>query len=380
MKRSKLSSSNAKKVQLIKLLTQIGPEITAIALRVGAHKETVRYWYRTLLDRGFTVQASYDFEKLAMKRIVMLVELEDAFRTHARDLFIAMNNLCYVVSYERIIPEGSYLLTASVPAEFVDDYTTFAEALREKGLFKSIELFDCASFRHVPMRADYYNFGTGVWDFDWSAPIPDTSDALSRETSEKGRFDVLDLRILQELRIDANRSLIEIQENLKKNNLDVNYKTLDWHYREHVLGLIKSYAVNWMGTRYSFQSEKAMHRMHAYLGVNLIVRNITESEGMHLMGAMNSLPFQWCEAVGRNYFSQFAFPTENISEAFLYFEKALAPVKQRARYSIADQSDALSFTIEPSLYDERTRNWTFDREALTSRFAEMILQIKGREG
>ncbi len=375
-------ATHEKKVQFIKLLTEIGPQVTEIASRIGAHKETVRYWYHSLLERDFTVQASYNYEKLGMKRLVMLVQLEDAFKEHARDLFMAMNNLCYVVSYERTIPEGIYELAVSVPEEFVDDYITFAHSLQEKGLFKSLEIFACESFRIIPMRANFFNFETGIWDFDWSSPVPDASDLLMSETSTKGRFDILDLRILGELRVDANRSLVEIQNNLKQSGMDVQYKTLDWHYRTHVLagGLIKSYAVNWMGTKYSFEHEKAMHRKHRYLRLDILVRNITENERMLLMGAMNGLPFQWCEAVGKNYFAQFAFPTENVTEAFLYLEKVLAPVKDRARYFVMDQADALSFYIEPPIYDEGTRSWRFDRENLTAKFENMILQVKRGTG
>lgn len=382
MRKSSSSSANNKKAQVIKLITEVGPQITEIASRIGVHKETVRYWYRGLLERGFTIQASYDYEKLGMKRIVMLVDLDEVFKEHARSLFIAMNNLCYVVSYERVIPDGIYLVTASVPAESVNEFISFAQGLQTKGLFKSLETFTCESFRIIPMRANFYNFERDVWDFDWSSPLPDVDDVLMPSTAEKGRFDMLDLRILQELRVDANRSLIEIQQNLKKNNLEVNYKTLDWHYRTHILEQrqIKSFVLNWMGTRYSFENEKAMHRKHRYLRVDVIAKDITENERMHLLSAMNGLPFQWCEAVGKNYFTQFAFPTENVTEAFLYLEKVLAPFKGRARYFIMDQSSALSFTIEPSLYDEVTKNWKFDREGLMTKFENMILQIKSGEG
>jgi hypothetical protein len=135
-----------------------------------------------------------------------------------------------------------------------------------------------------------------------------------------------------------------------------------------------------MGTRYSFELEKALHRKHRYLRVDLIVGDITENEKMHLLGAMNALPFQWCEAVGNNYWAQFSFPIENITEALLYLEKALVPFKRRARYFIMDQSSALSFTIEPSLYNEATKGWKFDTTALMTKFENMILQIKSGEG
>jgi DNA-binding Lrp family transcriptional regulator len=376
------TDTNSRTAEMVKLITQIGPEINEISRRLHTHKETVRYWYSGLLRKGFTVQASYDYEKLGMKRIVMLVDLDDALKEHAQSLFIAMNNLCYVVSYEKVIPEGIYRVSASVPAELVNDYVAFVQLLKEKGLFKALEVYTFESFRAVPMRSNFYNFETNSWDFDWSSSLPDSSDLRMSPIANKESFDSLDLLLLQELRIDATRSLVEIQANLRKNHIDVNYKTLDWHYRTHVLGrgLIKSYSLNWMGTRYSFESEKAQHKKHTYLLVNIIVRDITDNEKMQLLGAMNGLPFQWAEAAGRNYFTEFAFPSENVTEAFLYLEKALAPVRNRARYFIIDQTRALSFTVEPSLYDEATKKWKFDKSGLASKFESLILQIKSGVG
>lgn len=374
--------ANEKKAQAIKLITEIGPQITEIASRIGVHKETVRYWYHSLLERGFTVQASYDFEKLGMKRISMVVDLAEAYSEFARALFMAMNSLCYVVGYERTILDGSYLLHASVPAEHVDDYINLMQKLKEKDLFRSLDHFQFDSFRNIPMRADKYNFENGFWDFDWSSAVPNPEDVAMPPPSNKSKFDYIDLLILQELRIDANRSLVEVQENLKKNNIDVNYKTLDWHYRTHVLGdgLIKSYVLNWMGTRYDFKLEKAMHKKHTYLRVDLFVRDVNENERMTLMGWTNGIPFQWSEEVGPNYFAQFAFPMDNVTEALLYLEKAIAPVKERARYFIMDPTNALSFTIDPTLYDTEERNWRFDSEDLMARFEHLLLQTKSGIG
>ncbi len=72
MRKVSSAPTNEKKAQFIKLLTELGPQVTDIASRIRVHKETVRYWYHSLLQQGFTVQASYDYEKLGMKRLVML--------------------------------------------------------------------------------------------------------------------------------------------------------------------------------------------------------------------------------------------------------------------------------------------------------------------
>ena len=55
---------------------------------------------------------------------------------------------------------------------------------------------------------------------------------------------------MKELGKDSDRSLTEIQAAIKKvNTIDINYKTLGWHYAHHVQGqhLIRDYSIAWHG-------------------------------------------------------------------------------------------------------------------------------------
>jgi len=68
---------------MVQLITEGGLNINQISRAIGVYKETVRYWYRNLLKDGFTVQASPDYEKLGMKRVVMIVELGEVYEDYA---------------------------------------------------------------------------------------------------------------------------------------------------------------------------------------------------------------------------------------------------------------------------------------------------------
>jgi len=188
------------------------------------------------------------------------------------------------------------------------------------------------------------------------------------------RFDYADLLILKELQIDANKSLTEIAKRLK-----INYKKLAWHYGRHVIrrGLIRSYRINWMGTRYDYKIEKALNRKHRYLEMVLLVKDIDEKERMNLISRMNPLPFLWFEAVGNNYFADLQFPVDSITEALEYLESVLRPFKGRYSYHTIDVTNALTFTISYQLYDESERRWNFNSEELLARFESLLLKIKG---
>ena len=55
--------------EVVKLLTELGPNIDIIARKTGVFKETVRYWYKAkILGKGMAVQAVPNEAALGMKR------------------------------------------------------------------------------------------------------------------------------------------------------------------------------------------------------------------------------------------------------------------------------------------------------------------------
>jgi len=364
--------TNLKTAQMVQLILEIGPDIPEISRRLSQFKESVRYRYKEkILGRGIAVQAAVDHEKLGLNRVLFIVKFVEEYKTYAQPILTAMSELCYVTGFEGIMPDESYLVNASVPEEFVEPFSDFLKALEAKGLFRCTKILAFDWFRVVPMRPKFYDFDTGMWDFEWSNPgKPSTWEFTP---SRKSEFDYTDLLIVKELRIDAARSLAEIAKKLQ-----VDYKKLAWHYNTHVLQrrLIRGYTLNWMGTRYDFKIDRALHRKHRYFGVELLAENLSEVERMELMSKVNVLPFLWAEMGGRSYWAEFAFPVDNIVEAYQYITSAIRPIGDRVRLFVMDQSNALSFTISYKLFDEKRRAWTFNREQLLTKFEGLLLKIR----
>jgi len=368
------NDTNARTVQLAELITLLGPDVPEISRRLGQFKESVRYRYKEkILGRGMAVQAAVDQEKLGLKRVVFVADFEEAYKHYANPILTAMNELCYVVYFARTLPSGGYLVNASVPAEHVEGFVGFVNSLRERGLFSSVELLEFDWARNPPMKAGHYDFDFGRWDLDWSADVKPDRSSATYLPSKQEKFDYVDLLILKELQMDANKPLNEMAARLK-----VNYKKLTWHYATHVMArrLIRSYRLNWMGTRYDYKLEKALHRKHRYMEVVVAVRDIDERERAGLMASANSVPFLWFEAAGKNYYAHFAFPIDSINEAFDYLFSVLAQFKGRYEYYIVDTTNALTFTIAYQLYDQTSRSWKFDSKELLSRFDGLMLRIK----
>jgi hypothetical protein len=360
---------------MVKLITKYGPQINRISRELGVHKETARYWYNNLLRRGYTLTAVPNYERLGLGRIVAFVDFSEKFAPYADAILMAMSELCYLSSFAKTLTEDSYSIQANVPREHTVAWVQFMQALKQRGLFSSIRVAPFEWVWVVPMQSDMYDFGNDSWQYDWTSKSgmePGSSDFVP---SPKGKFDFVDLCLIKQLQIDPDVSLLETSE-----RLNVNYKTLSWHHRMHVVrdSLLKGYLVNWAGTRYDPKIEKALHRRHKYMWIELLVSDTVESERMELMTRVNRLPFVWLQASGQSdYFAQIAFPSEMMTEALGFIKEVLSPVRQKAMWHFMDQSNALRFSMTPGLYDQETKKWKFNQTELLSKFDKLILEIKG---
>jgi DNA-binding Lrp family transcriptional regulator len=375
----KSSDSNAAMVRLVHSLYELGPNIPEIARKLGQYRESVRYRYKEkLLKKGFAVQAMVNHEALGLRRVIVVVDFADLYRPYANTILTAMNELCYLTGFARTLPEGSFVIHASLPLGFISDFENLFEKLKELGLFSNLELFVFDWFRVSRMKAEFYDFDMGRWDFDWSSSPNDPNFEAAAYVPSRGEpFDQIDLLCLKELQIDPNRTLADIAKKVQ-----VKYKTLVWHFQTHVLrkNLIKGYSVNWMGTSYNYELDKALHRKHKYIALDVLVKDLKPIERMELLSKVDRLPFLWSEALGKNYYCQIAIPTDCFTEALLYLEKALVHVKERVEYYIMDTTNAVAFTVSYQLYDTNRGKWTLNSTDLLARFENLLIKIRGSSG
>ena len=374
--------ANANTAALVRLICEVGPDIAEISRRLGQYKETVRYRYKEkIVNNGFAIKATPNYGALGLKRLVMRVKVADPYGEIAQQMFAAMSDMCYVVGYAATLPDSAYLLHAGLPVRFDREFREMMGKLKGMGIFESVEFFDCDQFTIAPMRAECFDFEHGVWDYDWSKPLPLEGAGNPDPTiSNEGEFDKTDLLLVKELSKNARRSLSEVRSAIRRiNGIEINYKTLVWHYTNHVLHrrLVTGYSVGWSGLNYDFSADRKKLRPHGYLPVALIVRAVNESERMTLMGTLNRLPFLWSQGSGRDYYAQFAFPVENTNEALEYLNRFAKPFNGRATCHLLNQKEMLSFTIGHTLWDSANRGWTFEPARILARFEALLIKLRG---
>jgi hypothetical protein len=348
--------------EMVQLITQRGPKIDEISRAIGVPSETVRYRYRQLLARGFTIQASCNYESLGMKRVVAVIELGDLFKDSADMTFYLMNQFAFVGGYARTKQGDRFVVSSSVPRECLAPWADLMLELRDAGVLKSIESITLDWVRNVPMRAECFDFGSGRWRPDWKTgrgpPVLEEKHATRQE------YDTTDIKIIGQLQIDANSSLRSMCERVGSRN----YKTFTWHYREHVLrrNLIKGYRVNWTGTKYGRTGGLSSDGNG---WVDVVADGLTESERTQLAAVLSKVPFVWLEGSGaRSYYARMVFPVQYAARLNGLLETALAPVGNRAKLLPMDARQALHFSLTAQNYDEESQEWRLNKEEMLQSF------------
>ncbi len=360
------SRSHAKMAQMAQLIAQRGPNIDEISRAIQTPSETVRYWYKQLLNRGFTVQGSCNYESLGMKRVVAKVELDDFFRDNAYTIFNLMHQSVFLTAYAKIKKRGFFVFSASVPEEWIGPWADLMLQLKKAGMLRSIETITLDRIRSVPMRAQSFDFEACRWRFDLRAR-PTPAD-VAENFGPKQKYDTMDLKIIGQLQVDANMTLAEMREQVGARN----YKTFTWHYREHVLKrhLVKGYRLNWTGMTDGRASGPARKRRYSW--VDVIGDHLSETEKAQLAAMLGRAPFLWLEGSGiQTYYARMVFPVEHTSSLQSLLETALSPVKDRVKLLQMDPKHAMHFTVQSQNYDEVSRTWRFNKEEILQSFESL---------
>ncbi|MDA4117632.1 MAG: hypothetical protein OK455_04735 [Thaumarchaeota archaeon] len=365
-------------VKMTKQIMEVGPNIDEVARRTGVFKETARYrFYRYFLQRGLVVQANLDYQKLGLKRLLIIAKLAPIFEQHSVAVMSDLNEMCYLTGFMETTLEGLFIIQVTVPAELREECSRLYWRLHEIGIFTEMQILKFEEVRSVPMKPDYYDFSNGSWSYDWWGEEITGVTLVPSGRTDAEKYDMSDLLILKELSIDANQKLVGIAK-----KVNVPYKALRRHYKNHVLGrgLIRDYRILWQGSRYNAKTEKAESKPHTYLGIALLVTGATNGQRARLLANLNRVPFLWFEASDPNYYAEFFIPIASYPE-FLKRVKALTvQTRTKPQLFILDHTKALRFTIAYRLYSQEKKMWQLKTGDVITRFENLVVSTNSTTG
>jgi DNA-binding Lrp family transcriptional regulator len=368
---------NHELAKVARCVGEIGPRINQVAESSGQFKESVRYRYRKFfLDKGISVQASPDYSKLGFTRLVIFAKLSPELESRADDIFLRMSEYCYLHSFTRTILSKEYVLHVALPRKLKEDCVSLFRKLRGVGLFSELKILEFEEMRNPPMKAEFYDFNNEMWMFDWPEPgnLDPIPVSIRREEAEK--YDRLDLLILKELEIDANRTIVQIAE-----NVGANPRALQFHYLNHVKrrGLIRSYHLVWYGSRFDFRLGRPITERERYVEITILLEGGSNAETSELLTLLNRLPFLWSEAFGPNYWAELFIPPESYVRFLEYIRPFAERIGEKMKMFVMDQTRALRFTISYKLFDPMSKQWKLDCPQVINEFGDFLPRGTRRE-
>ena len=193
--------------------------------------------------------------------------------------------------------------------------------------------------------------------------------------SAKVQVDKIDLEIIKRLQRDETKPLSEIQK-----ETGINYKTLSFHHRKHVLGrqMLKGHKVNWIGTAYNPENDRGKHRRHTYQPIDIMLKDVTPGEKATRDGPRRTpsrssggrLPGG--AATTRSSSSRPTRSRRRCSSS----RAPCSPLGTGLDGSWSTRRTRLSFGLEPRLYDNESRSWKFNQSEVLGKFEQLLLQIK----
>jgi hypothetical protein len=361
---------NNELVDVAKHIGRVGPRINEVARLSRQYKESVRYRYRKFfVKKGITIQATPNYLKLGFARVVIFAKLTPEFESRATDIFIMMSEICYLRGFTRTLLEHEYIIHVAVPKRLKEECASVFRGFCELGLFAECKVLEFEEMKNPPMKAEFYNFTTETWKFQWPKTYDDKPTFIPKMREQVEKYDRFDLLILKELEIDANRNLVQMAE-----RVNAPFRTLQFHYLNHVKqrNLVRAYKLNWLGTRYDFELGKPLTKKDRYVEVTVLLEGCTQTENAELRTLLNRIPFLWSEAVEPNYWAELFVPNDLYIGFLEYIEDFAGRVGEKLRVLVMDQDRALRFTIPYKLFDADTKSWRLDRIGVNKKLKNLL--------
>lgn len=339
--------------RIISAISSVGPRnVAAISRATGAHPETVRYQIKKRLGKlGFRFHADVDYSKLGLQQYWGSFRFDPKHRGDASGFFTALNQFGYLTYFAKIVPQGYHVARFALPPGAVTEYRDLLTDLQKDNVLSEFSLDEALASSHRPMNPRFFNFRSGRWEIEWEKVREEEAVQLRPErTPPKEDADYIDMLIIKELQKDALSHVAGMAR-----RLGVGEKTLEYHYRAHVVekGLIRGYIVRW--TR---DVEKSL--THTVATTRLTFRGLNARELGAVQTAVSKIPFLWAEELLRDgtYIATCYIPLSDLVPAFSYLNGSHPDLDSKVEVGFTRSKEAALFTIPYNMF--QAGSWKFD--------------------
>ena len=322
----------------------------------GAHQETIRYKIKKrFAGRGFRFQPEIDYSKLGLSLHWATVEMNPLYYSSAAKFLELLNKASYLVHYSKIVPNGHFVALFALPNGKGREFEAFLDGLKDRGIITSFGLNRVLVERHKSMDVKCFDFQENRWEVDWQKVKASPGLQLSPGESRPSQIaDAVDMLMIKELEVDALQHTVGIAKKLKMND-----KTLEYHYRTHIVGekLIPRYRVRWI-------NDMKGSLGHITFVAVLTFRRLREDECKKVQRVIGKIPYLWVEYRLKDgtYIAIFGVPTGEFMEMMGYVNDELQSFAARVETGFMKVGESFNFTIPHHMFVDG--RWEFDARDL----------------
>jgi DNA-binding Lrp family transcriptional regulator len=338
--------------RIIAAVGSVGPRnIAQIARLTGAHQETIRYKIKKRFARqGFRFQAEVDYAKLGLSLYWARLKVHPLHYSSAPRFFEALNREGYLIHYSKMLPAGDFVALFALPIGKGGEFRTLLGDLVDRKIILDFALTKVLVENHKPMDVRHFNFQEGRWEVDWQKVRASPASPLLAEGAQPGMMaDEADMRMIKELQVNALQHTVGIAKKLKMNS-----KTLEYHYRSHVIGrkLVPRYRVRWMRDTASVG--------HSFLIAVMTFRKLHEDAFGKVQRVVGKIPYLWVEYRLKDgtYVAILGVPTTEFMEVLGHANEELQLLGARSQVEFMKVGESFNFTIPHHMFSDG--RWRFD--------------------
>jgi DNA-binding Lrp family transcriptional regulator len=343
--------------RIISAIGTVGPRnVAQISRMTGAHQETVRYQIKKRLARlGFRYHAEANHRKLGLSQHWATLRFSRPYYNSAVKLLDAMNKSAYLTYYTKVLPQGRFLAIFSLPTGRTEEFRAVLDRLVEDKALSGFALDEAIASRHPPMNPRFFNFRSGRWEVEWSKVAGQAATQLEVGRQPSTSPDYYDLLIIKELQKNALQHTVGIARVLK-----VHGKTLEYHYRSHVMRdkLVPSFVVRW-------NRDIEKKPIHSVDTTRLTLRNLSQGDFARVQRAVSKIPYLWAEDLltDGTYIATLHVPAYDLVSMLTYLNEEVGELDS-VETNILKPGESCLYTIPHHMFGEG--GWKFDVEKMGS--------------
>jgi DNA-binding Lrp family transcriptional regulator len=345
--------------RIIAAIGLVGPRnIAEISRMTGAHQETVRYQIKKRLAKlGFRYHAEVNHCKLGLVQHWATLHFARPYYSSAVKILDTLNQVGYLTYYTKALPQGQFLAIFTLPSGTTEEFRLFLARLVDSKVLAGFTLDEAVVSKHPPMNPKFFNFSSGTWEVEWNKVRGQSGSPLQvGETGHGASPDYYDLLIIKELQKDATQHMVKIARSLK-----VHEKTLEYHYRSHVMKekLVPSFVVRWTNDI----DKKLAHSVDT---ARLTFRNLDQRDLIRVQRAISKIPYLWAEDVLRDgtYIATIHIPVNDLLSTLTYLNDEAGELGSPVEMAFIKHNEANLYTIPHHMFKDG--EWKFDIDGMAA--------------